>query len=75
MGDATADAILKALRASEGGLDRTDLNNLFGRNKPASEIQRGLMLLQQHGLVRSQKAEGTPGRPSERWFAVCIGTK
>jgi hypothetical protein len=75
LGDATADAILKGLRASEDGLDRTDLSNLFGRNKPASEIQRGLMLLQQHGLVRSEKTEGSTGRPSERWFAVCRGTK
>ena len=75
LGDVTADEVLKELRAAPGGLTRTELSGRFGRNKSALEISRALTVLTQHGLVRSEKEDVTAGRPPERWFSVCLGTK
>jgi hypothetical protein len=72
-GDATgnpdADVILKALRASPQGLTRTDISNLFGRNKPAAAIGKALDSLLSLGLARVDRRE-TDGRSAEVWFAV-----
>ncbi len=72
VGDDTADAILRALRASAGGMTRTDISALFGRNKAAGEISRGLTLLLEYGLLRAETdaSEATGGRPAQRWAAV-----
>lgn len=68
-GDPEADAILDALRASRAsGLTRTNIRDLFGRNKSAERISRALALLQKLGKAR-QKTEESGGRPVERWFA------
>jgi predicted transcriptional regulator len=75
LGDVTADEVLKALRAAAGGLTRTELSSCFGRNKSASEINRALTVLTQHGLVSSEKEDTTTGRPAERWYAIGPGTK
>jgi len=75
LGDVTADEVLRALRAGASGLTRTELSSCFGRNKSASEINRALTVLAQHGLVRSEKEDTTTGRPAERWFAIRLGTK
>ncbi|MEO7651399.1 MAG: DUF3987 domain-containing protein [Bryobacteraceae bacterium] len=75
VGDVSADQMLKALRAVPDGLTRTELSGCLGRNKSASEINRALTLLTQHGLVRSEKDEAEAGRLTERWFAVSLGTK
>jgi hypothetical protein len=68
-GDETADAIIKLLRRSPNGLPQTDLNNLFQRHKNSADIQRALGLLQERGLVRSERHE-TEGRPRIVWFLV-----
>lgn len=69
-GDATADAILTALRQSgAAGMTRTDLYHMFDRNKPSEEITRALHVLENEGKARCVK-EPTEGRPTERWFAV-----
>lgn len=75
LGDVTADEVLKALRAAASGLTRTELSSRFGRNKSASEINRALTVLTQHGLVRSEKEDAAAGRPAERWFSINLGTK
>lgn len=75
LGDVTADEVVRALRGAASGLTRTELSSRFGRNKSASEINRALMVLMQHGLVRSEKEDTTTGRPPERWFAESLGTK
>jgi Protein of unknown function (DUF3987) len=69
LGDPVADEILAALRAAgSGGLTRTQIRDLFGRNKGSDEIGRALgVLLGQH-LARSV-AEQSGGRPVDRWFA------
>ena len=74
-GDVTADEVLKALRAAPSGLTRTDLSSRFGRNKSASEINRALTALTQHGLARPEKEDAAAGRPAERWFAIGLRTK
>jgi hypothetical protein len=68
-GDPEADAILDALRAAKSsGLTRTQIRDLFQRNKGAERINQALAL-----LLRTGKAapvfEETGGRPVERWFA------
>jgi hypothetical protein len=68
-GDETADAIIELLRRSPNGLPQTDFNNLFQRHKKSADIQRALSLLQERGLVRSERHE-TDGRPRIVWFLV-----
>lgn len=76
LGDPAADTILQALRDASGGLDRTDISALFGRNKPASGISRALAVLQEHGLAKVDPAspDGS-GRRREVWTAVGSITK
>ncbi len=69
VGDPVADEILRALRVAPEGMTRTELRELFKRNRRSDEIGRALAMLEGHGLVRSQREE-TDGRPAERWFAV-----
>jgi len=70
LGDATADAILEALRARSEGMTRTDLRDLFDRNKPRAEIQRALAALLREGKARCETDPETDGRHSETWFAI-----
>ena len=72
---ATADEVLKALRAAPGGRTRTELSGGFSRNKSASEINRALTVLTHHGLVRLETGDVATGRPPERWFAISLPTK
>jgi Protein of unknown function (DUF3987) len=67
-GDGTADEILRALRSALGGLTRTEISSLFGRNAPASRISSALDLLRSLGLAKSSVVTGS-GRPAETWFA------
>jgi hypothetical protein len=68
-GDPAADRIYRALKNSPGGLNRTQIRDLFGRNKSKGNIDRALSLLVQAGRARETPAE-TGGRPEERWFAT-----
>jgi hypothetical protein len=68
-GDRVADQILQALRGCPGGLTRTDISGLFGRNKNADRIDQALVFLVSRGLVKKTK-EKTQGRPVELWVAV-----
>lgn len=72
LGDPDADAILKALRQSEGGLTRWEISNLFGRNKSAAGIARALALLAEVGAASrtTLPAEKPGGRPAELWQAI-----
>ena len=68
-GDPEADEILDALRAARArGLTRTEIRDLFQRNKSAERINRALALLIKIGKA-APISEGTGGRPVERWFA------
>jgi hypothetical protein len=69
LGDYVADTILGALRTG-GPLDRTGISALFGRNQPASRIDRALGLLLQPGLARVARDTDTGGKPREVWTAT-----
>ncbi len=67
-GDPAADQIAEALKVvGSDGMTRTDISDLFKRNKSADHINRALGLLLNLGRVR-RETEETGGRPSERWF-------
>lgn len=70
LGDPVADEILRALRATPEGLTRTQIRDLFGRNKAGDQIGRALATLASLGLaeMRPEKKTG-PGRTAERWVA------
>lgn len=71
-GDPVADEILRALHeTADVGLTRTQIRDLFGRNRRMQEITRGLRRLAEAGLARSRNEE-TGGRPSERWFGFSL---
>lgn len=69
LGYPLADSVLNALRTTPEGMTRTDIQNFFGRNRRASEIDRVLGFLYERGLV-GRKPERTEGRTAERWLAV-----
>jgi hypothetical protein len=69
-GDPVADQILCALRAAgKDGMTRTEISNLFKRNKSSERIAQALSLLHSAGRVR-RKAHKTGGRQAERWYAA-----
>jgi len=74
LGLTVADTILMALR-KRGPLDRTQIRDLFSRNKDKAEIDAALTLLEQKRLARktTKRPEGGVGRPIEVWEAV-VGT-
>ena len=75
LGDALADELLKALRNQPDGLTRTEIRDLFGRNRKAGEIERALCTLAEYGLAESVQAPtDSGGRPPERWRLVRRGT-
>lgn len=69
LGHTVADRILAELRSHSRGMTRTDIRDLFSRNRRAGEIEAALNLLQERGLVRVT-TETTGGRPATIWFAV-----
>jgi len=71
-GDRFTDDLLRALRdAEKGGLTRTDISNLFGRNISAGRIGSALASLAEASLAypRRERTEHSK-RPTERWFAT-----
>lgn len=69
-GDPDADVILQALRnAGEQGLTRTEIRDLFSRNRP-ERIPVALSVLLVRGLARMQVDNDTGGRPAERWWTT-----
>ncbi len=68
-GDFVVDAILRRLRKSAEGLTRTEIREIFSRNRSETEISNALRVLEENGLATCVREE-TAGRPSERWFAV-----
>jgi hypothetical protein len=69
IGNPVADTILNALRATTDGLTRTDISNLFGRNREKQGIDLALSTLSRQQLATSVREE-TGGRPIEKWVAV-----
>jgi hypothetical protein len=75
LGDDTADSILGYLRsAGKTGATRTEINNLFNRNKNSSEINRALAVLSEARLARMDREEKDSGAPIEHWFAGALNS-
>ena len=54
--------------AGKDGMSRTEISNLFGRNRSADRLARALFMLLNAGRVRREQEE-TGGRKAERWYA------
>jgi hypothetical protein len=71
MGDPVADRIMDALRDAPEGLTRTEISNLFNRDKPSIAIRPALDSLLHGGKVSMQKSRAdTGGRPKETFVSV-----
>jgi hypothetical protein len=67
LGDPTADDIWALAKDRADGVTRTEVRDLFSRNKKAREIDRALSALVDAGrLMRTSNADGH-GRPAEVW--------
>jgi hypothetical protein len=73
LGYPEADRIMETLRANTTGLTRTQIRDLFGRNRSEREISAALTALEESGLAR-MVSEPTDGRPIDRWFAASSAT-
>lgn len=69
LGDPAADKLLETLRNTPGGVRRTEISGLFGRNRSSHAINQMLGTLLERGLAR-REMEQTGGRDAERWFSV-----
>jgi hypothetical protein len=68
LGDPTADEIWALAKQRRDGISRTEVRDLFSRNKKAREIDRALTALIDAGrLDRPQRRDGA-GRPAEIWI-------
>jgi hypothetical protein len=67
-GDPVVDTILRHLRRTPKGLTKTDIRELFSRNRTENEINNALRVLKENEFARCVREE-TGGRPSKRWFA------
>jgi hypothetical protein len=72
LGDPIADEILRALRmVAPDGMSRTEIRELFDRNRSSERIGAALGLLTRHGLVRCKiKGGNGAGRPATIWFST-----
>ncbi len=67
LGDPTADEIWALAKDRPTGVTRSEVRDLFSRNKKAREIDRALTVLEEAGrLTRTSHADGR-GRPAEIW--------
>jgi hypothetical protein len=68
LGDPTADDIWTLAKDRPDGINRTEVRDLFSRNKKAREIDRALSTLEDAGrLTRRSHTDGR-GRPAELWI-------
>ena len=67
--DPVAEQIHRALAGAPGGLTRTELRDLFGRNVPGSRIDAALLALGGGGRATRRRVP-TAGRPAEVWVTM-----
>ncbi|MGH7212348.1 MAG: DUF3987 domain-containing protein, partial [Acetobacteraceae bacterium] len=73
LGDPVADEILDALRRpGKAGMTRTEIRDLFGRHRNATQIDRALADLALQCKARMTRSD-TGGRPAEVWTAAGKG--
>ena len=73
LGNKTADAILAALRRrAPSGMTRTEISDVFDRNRSSGDISQALELLLTSGKARfvTTPSGRRGGRPLETWYAT-----
>ena len=68
IGDPNADEIWALARDRHDGITRTEVSNLFSRNKKAREIDRALTVLEDAGRLQRTTVSDGRGRPAESWL-------
>ncbi|MDX6320118.1 MAG: hypothetical protein QOD35_3518, partial [Nocardioidaceae bacterium] len=68
LGDPTADEIWALAKTRSTGVTRTEVRDLFSRNKKAREIERALTVLEEAGRLQRTTVTDGRGRPSETWL-------
>ena len=68
LGDPTADEIWTLAKDRPAGVTRTEVRDLFSRNKKAREIDRALTILEEAGRLHRTTMSDGPGRPAETWL-------
>lgn len=70
-GNATVDTIYKTLiSAGASGVTRSQVRDLFNRNKTSQELTSALALLERNGKARKETTHNTGGRPIETWYCI-----
>ena len=67
LGDPTADDIWALAKDRADGVTRTEVRDLFSRNKKAREIDRALTALEEAGRLQRRQSSDGRGRPTEIW--------
>jgi hypothetical protein len=70
LGDPTADEIWSAAKERPAGLSRTEVSDMFSRNKKRREIERALGVLEDAGRLRRETRQPDRGRSAEVWIPV-----
>jgi hypothetical protein len=68
LGDPTADELWSTAKERPGGLTRTEVSELFSRNKKRLEIERALSVLEEAGRLRRETRHAERGRSTEVWI-------
>ncbi|MCA1680505.1 MAG: DUF3987 domain-containing protein, partial [Actinobacteria bacterium] len=68
LGDPTADDIWALAKDRPAGVTRTQVRDLFSRNKKAREIDRALTVLEETGRLQRTTVTDGRGRPAETWL-------
>jgi hypothetical protein len=70
LGDPTADEIWAASTERPAGATRTEVSDMFSRNKKRREIDRALSVLEDAGRLRRETRQPERGRHAEVWIPV-----
>jgi hypothetical protein len=70
LGDPTADEIWAAAKDRPTGVTRTEVCDMFSRNKNRREIERALGVLEDAGRLRRESRHPDRGRPAEVWIPM-----